>query len=115
MFQKAAKRRVDRVKKNHVRKLASLLAQALSASPTDAGGPTDKTLYLTIPKIGLQDKAVYDSLSEEKLKESAIHLPGTGFPWQRGANTYIAGHRLGYFGTDSWLIFYKLNEFDKGN
>jgi len=29
MFQKAAKRRVDRVKKNHVRKLASLLAQAL--------------------------------------------------------------------------------------
>src|SRR5437660_11487101 len=30
MFQKAAKRRVDRVKKNHVRKLASLLAQDLS-------------------------------------------------------------------------------------
>jgi len=31
MSQKAEKRRIDRVKKNHVRKVVSLLAQALSA------------------------------------------------------------------------------------
>jgi sortase A len=77
--------------------------------------PVDKTLYLTIPKIGLEDVKVYDSLSEEKLKESAIHVPGTGFPWQRGANTYIAGHRMGYFGTDSFLAFFRLNELEGGD
>jgi sortase A len=83
--------------------------------PTEISGPADKTLYLTIPKIGLKDVTVYDSLSEEKLDESAIHLPTTGFPWQPGANTYIAGHRLGYFGTNSFLVFFRLNELDKGD
>jgi sortase A len=85
------------------------------ASSTDAGGPSDTTLYLTVPKIGLEDAKVYDSLSEEKLEESAIHVPGTGFPWQPGANTYIAGHRLGYFGTGSFLIFSRLNELEQGD
>lgn len=78
-------------------------------------GPSDKTLYLTIPKLGLRDVKVYDSISEEKLAESAIHVPQTGFPWQPGANTYIAGHRLGYFGTGSWLVFLRLNELEVGD
>jgi hypothetical protein len=67
-------------------------------------GPADKTLYLTLPKLGLTDVKVHDSLSEEKLGESAIHVPETGFPWQQGANTYIAGHRTGFFGTDSFRL-----------
>jgi len=79
------------------------------------GSPTDALMYLTVPKIGLKDKVVYDSLSEEKLKEGVIHVPGTGFPWQQGANTYIAGHRLGYFNTGSWLVFYRLNELEVGD
>jgi sortase A len=77
--------------------------------------PADGTLYLTIPKIGLEDVTVYDSLSEERLDESAIHLPETGFPWQPGANTYIAGHRMGFFGTDSFLVFFRLNELSRGD
>jgi sortase A len=81
----------------------------------DAGGPSDKTLYLTVPKIGLKDLKVHNSLSEEKLDESAIHLPDTGFPWQPGANTYIAGHRMGYFGTESFLVFFRLNELERGD
>jgi sortase A len=72
-------------------------------------------MYLTVPKIGLKDKEVYDSLSEEKLDEGVIHVPGTGFPWQQGTNTYIAGHRLGYFNTGSWLVFYRLNELEQGD
>ena len=72
-------------------------------------------MYLTVPKIGLKDTEVYDSLSEEKLKEGVIHVPGTGFPWQPGTNTYIAGHRLGYFNTGSWLVFYRLNELEQGD
>jgi len=79
------------------------------------GGPADDTLYLTIPKIGLRDLTVYNSYSEESLDASLIHLPDTGFPWQPEANTYIAGHRMGYFGTDSFLVFFRLNELDPGD
>ncbi len=81
----------------------------------DPGGPEDKTLYLTVPKLGLEDVAVFDSIEEEKLKESAIHVPATGFPWQDGANVYIAGHRLGYPGTDSFLAFWDLNRVGVGD
>lgn len=81
----------------------------------DPGGPEDKTLYLTVPKLGLTNVPVFDSVSEKKLKESALHVPATGFPWQKGANTYIAGHRLGYEGTGSYLIFYYLDELAKGD
>ena len=85
------------------------------ASPQSVQGPADETLYLTIPKLGLKDVKVYDSLSEEKLKESTIHVPTTGFPWQPGANTYIAGHRLGFAGRDSFLVFLRLNELESGD
>ncbi len=81
----------------------------------DPGGPEDKPLYLTVPKLGLTDAPVFDSVSEKKLKESAVHVPATGFPWQKGANTYIAGHRLGYEGTGSYLIFYYLDELAEGD
>ncbi len=84
-------------------------------SSSTQGSSTDTLMYLTVPKIGLKDKEVYDSLSEEKLKEGVIHVPGTGFPWQQGSNTYIAGHRLGYFNTGSWLVFYGLNELEQGD
>src|SRR5215207_1714363 len=88
--------------------------------PTGAGVgntevPADGTLYLTVPEIGLEDVAVHNSLSEEDLDDSAIHLPDTGFPWQPGSNTYIAGHRMGYFGTDSFLVFFRLNELARGD
>ena len=82
---------------------------------TNAEAPADGTLYLTVPKIGLRDLEVHNSYSEERLDESAIHLPDTGFPWQPGSNTYIAGHRMGFFGTDSFLVFFRLNELDAGD
>ena len=76
----------------------------------DPGGPDDKTLYLTVPALGLEDVTAYNSVSEEKLKKSTVHIPATGFPWQKGANTYIAGHRVGYEGTNSYLVFYYLDQ-----
>jgi sortase A len=75
----------------------------------DPGGPKDKTLYLTVPKIGLADVPVFDSVREEKLTEGTVHVPATGFPWQEGANTYIAGHRIGYPNTGSYKVFYDLD------
>lgn len=81
----------------------------------DPGGPEDKTLYLDIPVLGLANVPVYNSSSEEKLMESTIHVPATGFPWQKGANVYIAGHRLGYPNTGSFRIFYELDEVSTGD
>jgi len=80
----------------------------------DPGGPDDKTLYLTVPDLGLADVPVYNSVKEKKLKTSVVHISATGFPWQKGANTYIAGHRLGYEGTGSYLVFYYLDQLTDG-
>jgi sortase A len=53
---------------------------------------------------------------EDALRRSAaIHLKGTGFPWRRGANVYIAGHRLGYPRTESWLTFWDLDDVGRGD
>jgi sortase A len=81
----------------------------------DPGGPDDKTLYLTVPELALEHVAAYNSVSEEKLKKSTVHIPATGFPWQKGANTYIAGHRLGYEGTNSYLVFNYLDQLAEGD
>jgi sortase A len=81
----------------------------------DPGGPDDKTLYLTVSALGLTDVPVYNSVKDEKLKKSTVHIPATGFPWQEGANTYIAGHRVGYEGTGSYLVFYYLDMLGEGD
>lgn len=81
----------------------------------DPGGPEDKTLYLTVPKLGIDGIPAFDSFTEEKLRESVIHVPATGFPWQEGANTYIAGHRIGYEDTGSYLVFYDLEQLAAGD
>jgi sortase A len=81
----------------------------------DPGGPEDKTLYLTVPRLGLDGVPVYNSTSEEDLTRSAVHVPATGFPWQDGANVFIAGHRIGYEGTGSYHIFYDIDRMKKGD
>ena len=88
----------------------------------DAGpvmGPEDKTLRLTIPAMSrIEDDAIPNTTGtdEEALKtHAAIHLEGTGFPWQQEANVYIAGHRLGYPNTESFLTFWDLDNVEKGD
>ncbi|MDP8925793.1 MAG: class E sortase [Actinomycetota bacterium] len=83
-------------------------------------GPEDETLTLTVPKMmRLADGAEVPSGQgddEEKLKNyTAMHLEGTGFPWEAGANVYLAGHRLGYPGTPSFLAFYDLDKLENGD
>src|ERR687885_849768 len=72
---------------------------------TSTTGPEDKTLELTVPamaRIENDDIPYAAGTDEEALKtHAAIHLEGTGFPWDDEANVYIAGHRLGYPGTES--------------
>ncbi len=81
--------------------------------------PEDKTLWVTVPKMSrVQSSPIPNTAGddEDSLKEYAgIHLQGTGFPWQEEANVYIAGHRLGYPNTSSFLAFWDLNNVHKGD
>jgi sortase A len=82
-------------------------------------GPSRKMLRLTIPKMAQirNDTIPYSVSDDDKAfrKHAAVHLRGTGNPWDRQANVYIAGHRLGFPGTDSWLSFWDLNVLKKGD
>ena len=88
--------------------------------PAEASkGPKDETLEVSIPKMSRIDEATIPyagGTNEAAFKKYAgVHLRGTGNPWDREANVYIAGHRLGYPGTDSFLAFWDLNELDTGD
>jgi sortase A len=72
-------------------------------APRAPAVPEDPTLYLTVPKLGLYDHTVRNDDSEVALDLGAAKLPDTGFPWeQKDTNTYIACHRLGWPGNESY-------------
>ena len=81
---------------------------ATAEAPPTPTVPTDTTMYLTVPKLGLQDIPVVEGTTEASLGQGAGHYTGSGYPWYPGSNTYIAGHRLGYPGTLSDHVFYYL-------
>ena len=86
---------------------------------SSAQAPADKTLKLTVPKMErIQEDVVPTTVGDDEgaLRDYVgIHLEGTGFPWEDEANVYIAGHRLGYPGTDSFLAFYDLDNVQEGD
>jgi sortase A len=81
--------------------------------------PEDKTLRLTIPKMErIKDDEIRTGLGTDEAlfhDYAGVHIKHTGWPWQKVANVYIAGHRLGYKGTDSDLAFWDLNKLKKGD
>jgi len=81
--------------------------------------PKDKTLKLTIPEMKqIEDDTIPTGKGTNEAlfrDHAAVHLRDTGFPWQRTANVYIAGHRIGFPGTDSNLAFYDLEDLKKGD
>ena len=81
--------------------------------------PEDKTLRVSVPAMKRVENATFPyvgGFNEEAFKHNAgVHLRGTGFPWQRVANVYMAGHRLGYVGTPSWLAFWDLDKLETGD
>jgi sortase A len=77
----------------------------------------DETMKLSIPSMKHVDNVpVYTAAAHNQpaLRNGTLHLAGTGFPWQREANVYIAGHRLGYPRTESFLVFWDLNRLRMG-
>jgi sortase A len=72
----------------------------------------DLTMKLSIPSMKHVDNVpVFTAAAHNQpaLRNGTLHLAGTGFPWQQEANVYIAGHRLGYPRTKSFLVFWDLN------
>lgn len=81
--------------------------------------PNDKTLWLTVPKM---ERFKYDEIptgtsTDKRLFHdyAGVHIEHTGWPWEKEANVYIAGYRLGYKNTNSWLAFWDLNKLEKGD
>jgi sortase A len=81
--------------------------------------PKNKDLQLTVPAMKeIKDDTIPTGTgtnAELFHDYAAVHLRGTGFPWQTNANVYIAGHRIGFPGTDSNLAFYDLEDLKKGD
>jgi sortase A len=95
-------------------------------APQESGGgvpavePPSKDMFkLTVPQMErIQDDEIPTGLgSDETLFHdyAAVHLKNTGFPWEKEANVYIAGHRLGFENTDSYLAFWDLNKLEQGD
>jgi len=72
---------------------------------------------LTIEAIGIHDAPVFDSKSQWALANGVAHNPQTSLPWSQSAqrNVYLAGHRMGFRGTWSRMIFYNLDKLEKGD
>lgn len=97
---------------------AAPMLQAYTA-PEENAAPADQntTMELDIPKMDLEGVQVRSTPVSDSsaLDAGAQHVEGTGFPWEDGANTYIAGHRIGYPGTGSYLVFYDLDALQNGD
>jgi sortase A len=72
---------------------------------------------LTIEAIGIYDAPVFDSDGRWALANGVAHNAQTSLPWSQGAqrNVYLAGHRMGFRGTWSRMIFYNLDMLQPGD
>lgn len=74
-------------------------------------------LGLTIESLDLYDVPVLNSDRPQALNSGVGHVPETSLPWSQTSerNVYLVGHRLGWPGTGSHLVFYRLNELGIGD
>lgn len=80
--------------------------------------PANSDLTLTVPEMGrVENVPVYTGPANDEgaLHDGTLHVNTTGFPWQQGSNVYIAGHRMGFPGTKSFLVFNDLNTLADGD
>jgi sortase A len=74
-------------------------------------------MTLTVDAIGLYGVPVINDNTQEALDVGVIHFPQSPMPWEARdqKNVYIAGHRLGWEGTGSRLVFYNLDKLKEGD
>ena len=90
-------------------------ATAGHEASASASAPAGTMMSLSVPAMGISEIPVVEGTSEASLSQGAGHLPGTGYPWVSGSNTYIAGHRIGYPGTPSDHVFWNLPNLVQGD
>ena len=81
--------------------------------------PSNDMMKLTVPQMEqIKDDEIPTGLGTDETlfhDYAGVHIKHTGFPWEEEANVYIAGHRLGYEGTNSHLAFWDLNKLEEGD
>jgi sortase A len=81
--------------------------------------PSNDMMKLTVPKMEMikNDEIPTGLGTDETLFHdyAGVHIEHTGFPWEKEANVYIAGHRLGFPNTNSHLAFWDLNKLEEGD
>ena len=98
--------------------LTKVVENATSDEKEADSAPSKTTMKLTIPAMErVSDVTVRDAPydDESALDDGVQHVEGTGFPWEDESNVYIAGHRLGYLGTESYLVFWDLDKLEDGD
>ena len=91
-------------------------SEVQAPSDESTAGSDTGTISLTVPKLDLEDVAVPAGSSQEELdREGIIRLKETGVPWQKGSNTFIVGHALGFMQTRVPYVFYDLDEMQPGD
>jgi sortase A len=79
--------------------------------------PAGAIMGLTVPDMGIYNAPVFDSVGRWALTNGVAHHPETSLPWSRTPerNVYLGGHRMGYSGTWSRMIFYHLDKLGRGD
>ncbi len=81
--------------------------------------PSNDMMKLTVPKMErIENDEIPTGLGTDETlfhDYAGVHIKHTGFPWEEEANVYIAGHRLGFPNTESWLTFWDLNKVELGD
>ncbi len=98
--------------------IGMVFADIRSVGDSVAAAPKNDTMRLTIPGMRrVHNVPVFNAPAgdEGALHDGVLHLDDTGFPWQKQANVYIAGHRLGYPRTKSFFVFWDLNRLRPGD
>lgn len=78
--------------------------------------PRDTRLSLSIPRLGIENVTIGDSPEQSYLdREGIMHLSETGFPYERGSNTYIVGHAADYDASRIPNVFRNLKGLQQGD
>lgn len=100
--------------------------QASGGEKQRVEAPEDKTLGLSIPKLDKNFDSIPTGLGDDTqllTDNAAVHIRypttsggyATGWPWQKVANVYLAGHVEGYEGTPSYKAFDGLKTLENGD
>jgi len=89
----------------------------VASEPRHYNLPDGAVMGLTVEALGIYDVPVYDSASKWAMDNGISHIPETSLPWSNAPqrNVYLAGHRIGWPGTWSHLVFYHLDQLGAGD